>query len=65
MVTIGHIAGIVLVVLLEALSASAGEVVSNVTIRLPIADVADRIFVRPNVGHEPFGGSWRRTPAPK
>jgi signal transduction histidine kinase/ligand-binding sensor domain-containing protein len=44
---------ILLLGLIATLSASAGEASSNVAIRLPIADVSDRIFVRPNVGNEP------------
>src|SRR5580704_6280265 len=39
--------------LLAAIPASAGEGPANVSVRLPIADVADRIFERPNVGNEP------------
>jgi signal transduction histidine kinase/ligand-binding sensor domain-containing protein len=53
MVTTRHIAGFVLLGLFGAPSASAGQPAANVAIRLPIADVADRVFVRPNVGHEP------------
>ena len=53
MVTGRHTAGIVLLGLFSAFSASAGEAPVNVAIRLPMTDVSDRIFLRPNVGNEP------------
>jgi signal transduction histidine kinase/ligand-binding sensor domain-containing protein len=44
---------LVLLGFLWSVPLSAGQLLANAAIRLPIADIADRVFVRPNVGQEP------------
>ncbi len=43
---------VILVGFVAGMPVSAGQPQANAAIRLPIADIADRVFVRPNVGQE-------------